>query len=912
MDDEPRRLRLLFLDAYDSFANNIIALFEHTFATTVTRIYIDDQRYWDSAALCARKDFFSLLNSFDAVIAGPGPGTPLNARDVGLIGELWSLSPESRLPVLGICLGFQSLALAFGATIERLNKPRHGIITEVDHRRTHLFRDLEDKFLATQYHSLHVNIQNVVQTKREVDHVTEPWFPSQACPSLLPLAWDYDLDIHNGAVLMGVMHTNTSIPFCGIQYHPESICTDSEGAKIVGNWLRHVRAWNAKHRVGETNPMHLRETPQAAENGAHTSPLRQHSPLRVKKTSPSHRRSASWAAVKVLAEQLPTANGDYIRRLSQTLNIVDNPTASGRSKLLSLMSAHLNTSDEPNQPRVVQWDSVPQAWLRVGSICELLGIPVSEAVVLESGNHCEKASDDENDDESDYDNGLRTDRFSIIGLFIPERTLRIHYHVHNQLLELRLGNDTVIFSMQTADVWSDLKAIVEHFRAINGPTELPFWGGLMGFVSYEASLETIGVVPSTQQEASSRADICFALIMRSIVVDHRKEMIYYQTIERNDWDWLHLARTRLQEPYQDFTRPNVPIFLETSWRPVISQTLRDEMRVPDIDSWIGKNTHVARDQIFVHVKRHFLGQVRATGIRNSTYSRKVQECQEAIRAGNSYELCLTDQSCMRLPISPPEAGLSWVLYRDLVVKNPAPFNAYLRFGQDGHGVHTISSSPERFLSVTRNGKCQYRPIKGTVKKQQGVTRKDAEYILSSSKERAENLMIVDLIRHDLHGVVGAGNVEVTKLMSVEEFETVYQLVSVIEGDLKKAKEPKTAIDLLAASLPPGSMTGAPKKRSCQILQDIETETGRRGVYSGVIGYLDVGGGADFSVAIRTAYKYDDEVTTRRKPDGSLKAYDEWRIGAGGAVTSQSTAEGEYEEMLAKRDAVARVFMQCII
>lgn len=260
MDDEPRRLRLLFLDAYDSFANNIIALFEHTFATTVTRIYIDDQRFWDSAALCARKDFFSLLNSFDAVIAGPGPGTPLDARDVGLIGELWSLSPESRLPVLGICLGFQSLALAFGAKIERLNKPRHGIITQVSHRQTHLFRDLDDNFRATQYHSLHVNIQNPIQTQREIDHTRVPWFPSQACPSLLPLAWDYDLDIHNGAVLMGVMHTNTSMPFCGIQYHPESICTDSEGAKIVGNWLRHVRAWNAKHRVGETNPMHVRES----------------------------------------------------------------------------------------------------------------------------------------------------------------------------------------------------------------------------------------------------------------------------------------------------------------------------------------------------------------------------------------------------------------------------------------------------------------------------------------------------------------------------------------------------------------------------------------------------------------------------------------------------------------------------
>ncbi|KAJ9642039.1 para-aminobenzoate synthase, (PABA) [Coniosporium tulheliwenetii] len=473
MDDKPRRLRLLFLDAYDSFANNIIALFEHTFATTVTRIYIDDPQFWDSATLCARKDFYSLLNLFDAVIAGPGPGTPLDAQDVGLIGELWSLSPESQLPVLGICLGFQSLALAFGAKIEILNEPRHGIITEVIHRGTHLFWDL-DKIWATQYHSLHVNIQHCIQVQEKVYHARDIWSPSQACPSLEPLAWDYDHDRHNGAVLMGVVHK--SLPLCGVQYHPESICTDSEGAKIVGNWLEHVRTWNAKNRVGETKPIHARETSQAAENGAHTSPLRQQSSLRVTKKSPPHRRRASWDAVKVLAEQLPMANGGYIKRLSQTLNIVDNPTASGRSKLLSLISAHLNTSDEPNQPRVVQWDSLRQSGLRVGSICELLGIPVTEAVVLESGDHCEKSSDNDNDDESDYDDGPRTDRFSIIGLFIPERTLRIHYYVYNQVLELRSGTDTVIFSMQTADVWSDLKAIVEHFRAINGPTELPFWG----------------------------------------------------------------------------------------------------------------------------------------------------------------------------------------------------------------------------------------------------------------------------------------------------------------------------------------------------------------------------------------------------------------------------------------------------
>lgn len=127
-------------------------------------------------------------------------------------------------------------------------------------------------------------------------------------------------------------------------------------------------------------------------------------------------------------------------------------------------------------------------------------------------------------------------------------------------------------------------------------------------------------------------------------------------------------------------------------------------------------------------------------------------------------------------------------------------------------------------------------------------------------------------------------------MSVEEYETVYQLVSVIEGDVSPSGR---RIDALARSLPPGSMTGAPKKRSCELLRDIES--GRaRGLYSGVLGYLDVGGGADFSVVIRTAFKWDDEGV--------------WRVGAGGAVTALSQPLAEFEEMLAKRESVLDVLL----
>lgn len=128
-------------------------------------------------------------------------------------------------------------------------------------------------------------------------------------------------------------------------------------------------------------------------------------------------------------------------------------------------------------------------------------------------------------------------------------------------------------------------------------------------------------------------------------------------------------------------------------------------------------------------------------------------------------------------------------------------------------------------------------------------------------------------------------------MTIEEYCTLYQLVSVIRGHTYPTTT--SPINVLASSLPPGSMTGAPKLRSCAHLRHIEGVTHARGVYSGVIGYLDVGGGGDFSVAIRTAFRWGDGV---------------WNVGAGGAVTVLSEAEAEWEEMRAKRESVLRAFM----
>jgi len=258
------------------------------------------------------------------------------------------------------------------------------------------------------------------------------------------------------------------------------------------------------------------------------------------------------------------------------------------------------------------------------------------------------------------------------------------------------------------------------------------------------------------------------------------------------------------------------------------------------------------------------------------YLADITTCEHHLRAGDSYELCLTNS------IAGETAADPLALYIELRRVNPAPFASYLRFGE----LAVLSSSPERFLRVDRAGRAEAKPIKGTAPRG-GSPAEDArlaEALRGSEKDRAENLMIVDLLRNDLGSVCAVGSVEVPALMEVETYETVHQLVSTVRGRLRPDASP---LDAVRACFPPGSMTGAPKLRSVEILDRLEGRA--RGVYSGAIGYFGRGGGCDLSVTIRTIVLDGDTAT----------------IGAGGAIVLQSDPEREFEEMLLKAAAPLR-------
>ena len=257
------------------------------------------------------------------------------------------------------------------------------------------------------------------------------------------------------------------------------------------------------------------------------------------------------------------------------------------------------------------------------------------------------------------------------------------------------------------------------------------------------------------------------------------------------------------------------------------------------------------------------------------YMDSVRASQHEIYEGNSYEVCLTAQTVARIPNPSPE--LFFELYRRQRAHNSAPYAAYLRCGD----FSVLSSSPERFLSVDTHRNAQTKPIKGTVPR--GATPEEdaaaAAWLRTDEKTRAENLMIVDLLRNDLSTVSDPASVRVPVLMGVESYSTVHQLVSTVSSRLR---EGVSAVAAARVCFPGGSMTGAPKPSTMQIIEGLEGRA--RGVYSGALGFVSADGSANLSIVIRTLVAHDEGTVT---------------LAAGGAIVADSDPTAEYEEMLTK-------------
>ncbi|KAJ7362554.1 ADC synthase [Mycena albidolilacea] len=741
--------RLLLVDSYDSFTFNLASLCKQCIPNCTIYIVKNDR--------FSMPEIAPLLSSFSAVIVGPGPGSPENDHDVGVIKDLWNIPEKSTLPIFGVCLGLQSLGVAYGAQLKRLDVVKHGQISQIHHTGVELFHGV-GRVEAVRYHSLHVALANGGDVEE--------------------LAWADD-GAENGRVVMAIRHA--SRPYWAVQYHPESVCTRGGGLEVIQNFWRLAQAWSIKTR-------------------------RQIQPWN---TNLENMLGKPWQSYPLASPVRPTLSQS---RPSVATQVCELPTVTA------------------------------------ATVSELFGVrnEASPFVLLDSA--------------------AQPGRFSIIASLMPT-SLQITHFAGDDFLTLTWS----IHSRQERmgpgrDVWTWIASFMAGKRVHDGHPDIPFWGGLVGVLSYELGVRSLDVAFNKETHVRRHPDLNLVFVERSVVIDSATGRVFVQSIIPNDDPWISDTVSMLTEASPTEVLPIL--------RPELSP-LSPVVALPD------KSRYIAR----------------------------IHEAKERIFAGDSYELCLTARTSISVPKSkslPASLSTSWDRYQGLRSKNPAPYSAYIRL----HPTTLLSSSPERFLSTSRppNPIFQLRPIKGTVRKAPGITRAVAEEaLIGSIKEVAENLMIVDLIRHDLHAVVGE-DVQVKQFCGVEEYETVWQLVSVIEGTFKPgtsgASDSDTQLgwEMLRTSLPPGSMTGAPKKRSIEILQTLEDQD--RSIYSGVFGYWCLGGGSDWSVTIRSCFKFEDRSNAASE---DCNSFENWHIGAGGAITALSDPEAEWEEMITKLKSVVGAF-----
>ncbi len=412
-------------------------------------------------------------------------------------------------------------------------------------------------------------------------------------------------------------------------------------------------------------------------------------------------------------------------------------------------------------------------------------------------------------------------------------------------------------------IFAYLERELERLRSLTeeppGP-DLPFDFdcGFAGYLGYELKAEC----GSPNTHASPDPDAAFILADRLIAFDHDLDHIYLLCLSDSDTEqateaWLSATEASLLT----LGASSPPLESSATMDPAGEGSPEPPRRCSAEPSPAG-STPGHEPSVSLHLARS-----------HRQYLAAIATCEHHLREGDSYELCLTNQITAELTADP------LALYMELRRVNPAPFASYLRFGD----LAVLSSSPERFLSVDRAGRAEAKPIKGTAPRGASADEDTrlAARLRDDEKNRAENLMIVDLLRNDLGSVCAVGSVEVSSLMALESYETVHQLVSTVRGRLRDGAG---AVECARACFPPGSMTGAPKLRSVEILDRLEGRA--RGVYSGAVGYFGRGGGCDLSVTIRTIVLAGGAAT----------------IGAGGAIVLQSDPEQEYEEMLLKAAA----------
>ncbi|GAA4513288.1 aminodeoxychorismate synthase component I [Brevibacterium yomogidense] len=748
----------LLIDNYDSFTQNLF----HLLAKVNGRPPVLVPNDWDRWAP-------SVLDDVDNVVLSPGPGTPANPTDIGICAEVIA---TSRIPVLGICLGHQSIALAAGARVGHAPDPRHGRVSAISHAGEGLFEGLPSPFDAVRYHSM------------AVTEVASP---------LAVTARSED------GVVQGIAHRER--PLWGVQFHPESILTD-HGETLLANFARLTRE-------------HQSRAPVRAVSGGDP----QSGPDRSQAAEP-----APDPASEPESEELP-----HLPLLTRTVPFTGDPAA---------LFDTLHGDDDC------------AVWL--------------------DGN---LPGDDRG-------------RFSIMGA--PTGPL-------GRIAEADVTAGTVTLTGPGAQVgtvdsgfFDWLAAELRRHRVPSAATaHLPFDFGLgwVGYLGYELKTEC----GSSAAHQAPTPDATLVFLDRAIILDSLEGTAHLLALD---------PATHPGEA-DAWTETTSAVVARADALPPEQRQRREHASQEPPHTWPALHGEAPQTATASHAADpHAAASGLTALLPREEYIERVREAQRLIRDGETYEVCLTTRiegpvdalasaGEPRAPRRPTRVDDPlWDAYLRLRQDNPAPFGAYLRLP----GATVLSTSPERFLRIDSTGRVESSPIKGTRPRGRNAAEDAAliDDLRTSEKDRSENLMIVDLVRHDLGRTARTGSVQVETLFGVESYASVHQLVSTVTAQLADDASP---VECVRAAFPPGSMTGAPKLRTMEILNGLES--GPRGVYSGAVGWFSLTGSLDLSVVIRTL----------------VASQGRFSYGVGGAVVALSGAVEEYEETVVKAGPLLRLLEQ---
>ena len=406
--------------------------------------------------------------------------------------------------------------------------------------------------------------------------------------------------------------------------------------------------------------------------------------------------------------------------------------------------------------------------------------------------------------------------------------------------------------VQHGNPFDAMGKLLEIYKLAHCPAPVPFLGGAVGYFSYDLC-HFIERLPSIAIDDLQLPESYFAFYDAVMAFDHLKGKTYLVATgfpETEEGQRLRQARMRLEEM--------------KAW--LHAASLSQEASPPRRERLDEEKFQPIQENRKVLLKSNFTPE---------EYIKAVDRVREYIAAGDVFQVNLSQRFEADLKIPPYE------LYKRLRMVNPAPFASYLNF----QGVTIVSASPERFLKV-QGDLVETRPIKGTRPRGRDPVEDErlAQELTHSTKDRAENMMIVDLERNDLGRVCHYGTVKVTELAILETFPTVFHLTSTVVGRLRRGK---SNIDLLKATFPGGSITGAPKVRAMEIIDELEPTM--RSAYTGSIGYLSFNEDMDINIVIRTFLIKEG------------KAY----FQVGGGIIYDSDSEAEYMETLDKAKALIR-------